>query len=162
MNRHTLIAGAIATLAALTFQQTAHAEPKYDKSLERGRYLLIVGGCNDCHTPGFAESGGKLEPKQWLTGSDVGFQGPWGVTYPSNLRTLVASLNEKEWLQRARTPMRPPMPSPSLMIMTDEDLKSVYRYIRQLGTAGTAAPDYVPPGQPVTTAVINFVPVRPL
>ena len=162
MNRQTLITGAVATLTALTFQHAAYAEPKHGKSLERGRYLLVVGGCNDCHTPGFAESGGKLEPKQWLTGSDVGFQGPWGVTYPGNLRTLVASLNEKEWLQHARNPMRPPMPSPSLMIMTDEDLKSIYRYIRHLGTAGTAAPDYVPPGQPVTTAVINFVPVKPL
>lgn len=92
----------------------------------------------------------------------MGFQGPWGVTYPSNLRTLAAALNEKEWLQRARTPMRPPMPSPSLMIMTDEDLTSIYRYIRHLGATGPAAPAYVPPGQPVTTAVIHFVPVNPL
>lgn len=129
--------------------------------LERGRYLLVVGGCNDCHTPGYAESGGKTPEAQWLTGSEVGFRGPWGTTYPGNLRLSAAVLTESEWLKQARLAMRPPMPSPSLAAMTDGDLKAVYRYIRSLGVAGKTAPDYVPPDQVVTTPYVDFVPRSP-
>lgn len=155
--RHSLIAMA---LTSLLVPMALQAAPQTTNEQERARFLLVVGGCNDCHSPGYAESGGKLDTAQWLMGSNVGFNGPWGTTYPGNLRTLVASISEQEWLQRARTPMRPPMPSPSLMIMSDDDLKAMYRFIQDLGTAGVQAPDYVPPGQPVTTAVINFVPVK--
>ena len=34
----------------------------------RGRYLIQVGGCNDCHTPAYPEKGGKVPEAQWLTG----------------------------------------------------------------------------------------------
>lgn len=131
-----------------------HAEP----SIEQGRYLVLVGGCNDCHTPGFAEAGGKLPQKDWLTGSPVGFQGPWGTTYPGNLRLSAQALDETHWLKLARSPLRPPMPSPSLAAMSDDDLRSIYRFIRGLGAAGSAAPVYVPPGQAVATPFIEFVP----
>ncbi len=151
----------ISCLLTLMINATpAQAASKQEKELARGRYLLVVGGCNDCHSPGYAESGGQMPSTQWLTGSGVGFQGPWGTTYPGNVRNLIANLNEQEWLVQARTPMRPPMPSPSLMAMTDADLTAIYRYVRTLGPAGNAAPEYVPPGQPAHTPVINFVPVQ--
>ena len=31
-------------------------------SAEWGRHVAIVGGCNDCHRAGYAESNGKLDP----------------------------------------------------------------------------------------------------
>ena len=65
------------------------------KELERGHYLLVVAGCNDCHTPGWPESGGKVKPEDWLTGSPVGFSGPWGTTYPANLRRVIGSMDEQ-------------------------------------------------------------------
>ncbi len=79
-------------------------------SIEHGRYLIVTGGCNDCHTPGYPESGGKTPQAEWLTGNAVGFQGPWGTTYPANLRLTVQKMSEAQWLARARQPMRPPMP----------------------------------------------------
>src|SRR5438309_1088916 len=33
--------------------------------VQAGRYLVIVGGCNDCHTPGFAATGGKIPETLW-------------------------------------------------------------------------------------------------
>ena len=135
-----------------------HAEPSAEPSVERGRYLVLVGGCNDCHTPGYPESGGKLPQKDWLTGSPVGFQGPWGTTYAGNLRLSAQALDETHWLKLARSPLRPPMPSPSLAAMSDDDLRSIYRFIRGLGAAGSAAPVYAPPGQAVATPFIEFVP----
>jgi hypothetical protein len=50
---------------------------------------------------------------------------------------------------------RPPMPWFALRDMTRDDLRAVYRYIRQLGPVGEPAPAYVPPGQPAKTPVIR-------
>ncbi len=37
-------------------------------SVARGLQVSIVGGCNDCHTAGYNESGGKIDPKTALKG----------------------------------------------------------------------------------------------
>lgn len=137
----------------------AAAGPNADAAtLARGRYVVTTSGCNDCHTAGYPESGGKVPEAGWLTGNPVGFNGPWGTTYPANLRLTVQSLSEDAWMARARSAMRPPMPWFSLRDMTDADLRAVYRYIRSLGASGVAAPAYVPPGGKVATPYIEFVP----
>jgi len=127
-------------------------------SVERGRYLVTVGGCNDCHTAGYAQTGGNTPESEWLTGSPVGFSGPWGTTYPANLRLTVQTMNESQWLEYARAERRPPMPWFNLTKMSDEDLKAMYHYIRSLGAKGDAAPQYMPPGQAINTPYIDFVP----
>ena len=99
-----------------------------------------------------------MPESEWLTGVAVGFQGPWGTTYPANLRLALQAMSEDEWLKRARSAMRPPMPWFNLAAMTDADLKAMYRYIRSLGPRGTPAPQYAAPGQTVTTPYIVFVP----
>lgn len=125
---------------------------------ERGRYLVGAAGCNDCHTPGYPESEGKIPHSQWLTGSAVGFQGPWGTSYPVNLRLYVQQLTEAQWLARVRKPMRPPMPWFNLRDMTDADLIAMYRFIRALGPTGEPAPAAAPPGKTVATPYFEFVP----
>jgi mono/diheme cytochrome c family protein len=129
-----------------------------DASVARGKYLVTIGGCNDCHTPGYPESGGTTPERDWLTGSPVGYQGPWGTTYASNLRMVIGSMNESEWIAHARKERLPPMPWFNLAKMTDQDLKAMYAYVRSLGSAGAAAPAYVAPGGKVTTPYIVFVP----
>lgn len=88
--------------------------PKQGKSAaaERGRYLVTLGGCNDCHSPKvFTPQGprpdekrllsghpadekmpevpaGLIGPKQWgaLTTNDLtAWVGPWGTSYAANL-----------------------------------------------------------------------------
>ncbi len=127
-------------------------------SIERGRYLVRTTGCNDCHTPGYAEAAGNLAESQWLTGLAVGFQGPWGVSYPANLRLTMRQLSEEQWLASARAPRLPPMPWFNLRDMSDDDLRAMYRFVRSLGEAGQPAPAAVPPGSKATTPVIVFVP----
>jgi len=151
---HLLIGGCVA--AAVT--SAAAGQPDDRTALERGRYIVSTSGCNDCHTAGYPESGGRVPEAEWLTGSTVGFNGPWGTTYPANLRLLAQKLSEQEWLARARTEMRPPMPWFSLRDMSDADLRAMYRYIRSLGAKGQPAPAYVPPGQKITTPYFEFVP----
>lgn len=116
-------------------------------SEERGRYVVEVGGCNDCHTEGFMEANGEVAEELWLTGSRLGFRGPWGTSYPPNLRLTVQRMSEDEWSEMTRTRIGlPPMPWPSLAAMTEEDRRAVYRYLRSLGAAGEPAPLPLSPG----------------
>lgn len=135
------------------------AGPNTDKAvIERGRVLTVIGGCHDCHTPGYAEAAGKVSQNEWLTGSAVGFQGPWGTSYPVNLRLKVQAMTEQEWLARVRQPMLPPMPWFNLRDSSDADLIAMYRYMRSLGASGQSAPAAAAPGVAVQTPYFEFVP----
>ena len=137
---------------------SVEAPPSPEPSAARGRYLVRIGGCNDCHTPGYGELAGHMPEAQWLTGSDVGFRGPWGTSFPSNLRLTVQHVDEEQWLAFARARRLPPMPWFSLDAMSDNDLRSIYRFIHSLGPTGAAAPTALPPGQQSVTSFIPFVP----
>jgi hypothetical protein len=107
---------------------------------------------------GYPQADGNIPVERWLTGSPVGFQGPWGTTYPANLRISLGTLNEEQWLQKARAPMRPPMPWVSLRDMSDNDLLAIYQFVRSLKPAGEAAPAYAGPDQAVNTPYYDFMP----
>ena len=158
--RSTLAVAAVAlTAAALpaAAQQAKAAATPQNAQVERGRYLVKVTGCNDCHTAGYAMAGGKVPEAQWLTGDKLGWQGPWGTTYAANLRLYIASLSEGGWVQTARNlKTRPPMPWFNLHDMSDQDLKAIYQYVLWLGPAGELAPTYVPPGREAKTPVVRF------
>ena len=116
--------------------------------VERGYYLVNITSCNDCHTEGYAESGGNVPVEQWLTGSSKGFSGPWGTTYGSNLRLFVDDLTQERWVETAKSfQTRPPMPWLSVNAMTEADLEAIYQFIRYLGPRGEPAPSYMPPQQ---------------
>jgi mono/diheme cytochrome c family protein len=116
--------------------------------IERGRYLAKIAGCNDCHTAGYPEAAGDIPEAEWLKGDRLGWRGPWGTTYASNLRLFIAGITEEQWLHLARNAkMRPPMPWFALRDMSDEDLIGLYRFMRHLGPAGEPAPAWVPPDQ---------------
>ncbi len=145
------------TQAAPPVNSAARSPAAATAQVERGRYLIVVGGCNDCHTPGYGSSGGKVAEQDWLVGDMLGFSGPWGTTYPTNLRQLVAQMTEAQWLVRSgQTQMRPPMPWVSLHGMTQDDLKAIYRYIAWLGPKGEPAPTYLPPGSSPKGPVVAF------
>lgn len=135
-------------------------------TVEAGRYLVKIGGCNDCHTPGYVEQlmmTGKQMPEQdWLLGGDVGFSGPWGVSYPANLRLSIQNMDEEQFVEISRAGQgRPPMPWPSLQAMSDKDLKAIYAYIKSLGPKGVTAPAALSPGVAPDRPHIPFVPVMP-
>ncbi|HNH89570.1 MAG TPA: c-type cytochrome, partial [Thiobacillaceae bacterium] len=149
MKPHRLTQAALSILFLAT--QVPALASDDTRAIERGKYLAKVSGCNDCHTPGYMPAEGKVPEKLWLTGSSLGFQGPWGTTYPANLRLYMDKMTEAQWLARARQPMRPPMPWFNLKEMSDKDLLALYRYVRSLGPAGEPAPLAAGPGQPVAT-----------
>ena len=158
------IAAMVSCLLALAnvspaLAQKAKSPPSSE--LERGRYVVRIGGCNDCHTPGYPEKAGAVPEAEWLVGVPVGFQGPWGTTYAANLRLAMNAMTEAQWMANARKPMKPPMPWFALRDMSDDDLRAVYRFVKSLGPAGNPAPTFVPPGGTVATPFVVFVPQPP-
>jgi mono/diheme cytochrome c family protein len=143
-----LVVGSLAAAIAAeeTVSEPAQSHASAAELNDRGRYLVKITGCNDCHTPGYAEAAGNVPEKDWLIGDKIGWRGPWGTTYSSNLRLYFQDLAEDQWVTVARTTQfRPPMPWFALRDMTEQDLRAIYRFIRSLGPAGEPAPDYVPP-----------------
>ncbi len=138
--------------ASTGMTQTADTE-----TVDRGKYLVLIAGCNDCHTSGYAPSGGITPEAQWLLGDTLGNRGPWGTTYPANLREYVSEITEDEWVAKAeilRT--RPPMPWWALNAMTQDDLRAVYRYIKSLDPINKEMPSYVPPMEIPKTPYIQW------
>jgi mono/diheme cytochrome c family protein len=99
--------------------------------IERGRYLVNVAGCADCHTPHKLGAHGpepdrsrhlaghpedaqlppppKLPPGPWIaaTVGDTAWAGPWGVSYSANLtpdqNTGLGIWTEAMFIQALRT-----------------------------------------------------------
>jgi mono/diheme cytochrome c family protein len=131
-------------------------------TIERGRYLVVIAGCNDCHTPGYLATEGQTPEDLWLTGDTFGWRGPWGTTYGANLRMVLQGLSEDQWVTLAKNlKARPTMPWFALNQWKEEDLRAIYQYIRHLGPGGGPAPAYVPPDQEPDPPYAIFPPPPP-
>jgi len=114
--------------------------------IEAGRYLARIGACHDCHTPGYDQHGFDVPEESLLAGSPVGWRGPWGTTYPSNLRIFASETPRDVWLTVCRErSTRPPMPWVNLHAMSDEDLLAIHSYLVHLGPVGERMPEYCAP-----------------
>jgi mono/diheme cytochrome c family protein len=162
MKKLSVVAGSVVmALSAACVLAAGEIKPagKADaKQVERGRYLAIIGGCNDCHTAGFAPRGGDVPEREWLTGDGtLGWRGPWGTTYPTNLRLNLSKMTEAQWVGYAKAfKARPPMPWFNVNKWTESDLRAFYQYVRHLGPAGQPAPQALPPGAEPKTPVFAF------
>ena len=172
MNKYALLSGLAAALTLCGCQQApsvANASPASPlpapshaptdaELLARGEYLVRTTGCNDCHTPDYGPRQGEVPKTEWLVGSGLGFKGPWGTTYPTNLRLSLARMDETQWLDySAKLKTRPIMPDFALRAMTAEDRRAIYRFVRSLGAGGQPAPAYVPPGQTAPAPYFELV-----
>ena len=152
MKRLTFAIAAAALAAPVLAQQ----------DLARGRYVAIIGGCNDCHTAGFPQKNGQIPEAEWLLGNPVGFRGPWGTSYPTNLRVSLSKMTEAQWVDYAKKlQARPPMPWFNLNKMADADLRAFYHFVKSLGAPGKPAPDALPPDAEPKTPFVVFVPQAP-
>lgn len=137
-----------ATEATTAVPAAAVAMPSDADLLARGNYLVRIAACNDCHTPGYAETAGAIPQAQWLVGTPLGWHGPWGTTFPANLRLKLQEMYEAAWMKYSgELHTRPPMPDFAVRTVSEDDRRGIYRFIRSLGPAGQPAPAYLPPGQ---------------
>ena len=153
-----------AVIAPQTAPQPAPRQPSVSAASpeEAGRYIVRTSGCNDCHTPGFMVMGEKVPESQWLIGNPIGFRGPWGTTYPQNLRRFIQPFTDEQFVEVVRKRHdRPPMSWSQLHAMSDQDLKAIYAYLKRLGAThgvGQPATDWVPPDREPRSPFILMVP----
>ncbi|HET9392450.1 MAG TPA: hypothetical protein VFO29_02835 [Candidatus Rubrimentiphilum sp.] len=149
----------LALAAALAILMAPLARAGVDPLVARGKYLVGFGSCNDCHTPGWRESDGRIPVSQWMTGSKIGYRGPWGTSYAANVRIEFSQISEKDWLFMVRTRAgRWPMVWHDLRMLRTTDQQAIYRFVRSLGARGKRAPADVPPGREPSTPYVWVVP----
>ncbi len=147
--------------------QTAVAAADTVASAEHGAYLVTIMGCNDCHTPGTLY--GAPDFTRSLSGSELGWYGPWGTSYPRNLtpdpETGIASWSEDDIVRALRTgrrpdgtELRPPMPWPNYAVLKERDIRSIAMYLKALPPIHHKNLDALPPGQKATGSFITMPP----
>jgi len=131
--------------------------------LARGKYLVTIAGCNDCHTPGTLY--GAPDMTRMLSGSELGWSGPWGTTYAANLTpdpsTGLGNYTEDDLVTAFRTghkkdgaPVLPPMPWPNYAQFTDEDAYAVAAFLKSIPPVVHAVPKNLPPKAKAPTALV--------
>ena len=137
-----------------------------EQQLARGRYLANVVGCNDCHTPGTFY--GAPDTTRLFSGSELGWKGPWGVSFASNLTpdsTGIGSWTEDQIVTALRegrrpdgSPLLPPMPWPSFAHLTDEDAHAIAAYLKSIPAVHHPNVATVPPDKKYAGAYLEFPP----
>lgn len=103
----------------------------------------------------------------WLwtaAATNTAFAGPWGVSYAANLtpdqNTGLGIWREEDFVKAIRLgkhfgvsrEILPPMPWAAFRNLNDEDLKSIYAFLRTIPPVSNLVPDPVPPA-PAAVAV---------
>jgi mono/diheme cytochrome c family protein len=162
--RHIAQWSATAVMAAtivLAAAQSTAQQPPANVQVERGRYLVRVTGCHDCHSP--KVQGMTPDLDRALSGRPgttalptatkeevhasldlTAWTGPWGYSVASNLTPdpdtgIGKRYTEATFIGTMRTakkpngtPIMPPMPSEVYQNMTDDDLKAIFAYLRTI------------------------------
>lgn len=146
---------------------TGGAAAKADDSVARGKYLVAVMGCGDCHTPGVFL--GKPDFAHALSGSDVGFEVPglgihWGPNLTSDPETGLGKWTEQEIITaftRGITPdgtrLIPTMPYNDFAQLTQQDQHAVAVFLQSLPPIRHAVPAPTKPGKAAKAPFMTVV-----
>ena len=158
---------AAASLLAASVVVSAHAA-RADAQTDRGKYLVTIMGCTDCHTPGSFL--GHPDMTKFLGGSDVGFAIPGlGVFVGRNLtpdkETGIGSWTTQQLVTAFTTGVRPVgrilapiMPYEDFKSLTKSDALAIAAYLKSLPPVKHAVPGPFGPNETPTTFVMTVVP----
>lgn len=161
--RSALTAGAVVAMLAGSLDAAAA-----NSETERGKYLVTLGGCSDCHTPG--NFLGHPDMKRFLGGSDVGFAIPGhGVFVGRNLtpdpETGLGKWTNAQIVTALTTGVRPDgrilapiMPWRDFAHLTKSDAKAIAAYLKSLPPVKHAVPGPFGPSETPTVFVMTVVP----
>jgi uncharacterized protein YjiS (DUF1127 family) len=139
-----------------------------DAQTARGQYLVTLGGCTDCHTPGYFF--GKPDMARFLGGSEVGFEIPGlGVFHGPNLtpdqETGLGKWSAEEIGKAITAGQRPDgrvlapiMPWHAFAKLTGEDVRAVVAFLRSLPPVKNKVPGPFGPSEKPTSFVMKVVP----
>jgi mono/diheme cytochrome c family protein len=139
-----------------------------DSQVTRGKYLVSINGCTDCHTPGHFL--GKEDATKYLGGSDVGFGIPGlGVFVGPNL-TPDKATGLGNWttaqivaaLTTGKTPegriLAPSMPWREYANLTAADAQAIAAYLKSLPPVQHQVAGPFGPTQAPTVFVMSVLP----
>jgi hypothetical protein len=109
--------------------------PDISTPVKRGDYLVTIGGCRDCHTP--QKQGQRIMALDLAGGFPI--EGPWGFVASANITQSPSGIpyyDEKLFIDVMRTgwvkarELKPIMPWWNFRGLTDEDLSSIFAYLK--------------------------------
>ena len=162
--RITRLAAAGVALAAL-FAAPATAD---EGQIARGKYLVTIAGCNDCHTPGYFL--GKPDMDRYLGGSDVAFEMPGlGVFLGRNItpdkQTGIGNWSTADIVKALTTGERPDgrmlapiMPYHAFAQLTGDDVHAIAAFLQSIPPVSHKVPGPFGPGEKVTTLMYRILP----
>lgn len=168
IQRKLRVAAMAAALASLLSASAAAGSP----AVERGKYLVNLAGCNDCHTPGYFL--GKPDMGRYLGGSDVGFELPGlGVFHGPNLtpdkETGLGGWTDAQIVAALQTGKRPDgrelapiMPWHAFAKLTRQDVDAIVAFLRSIPAVKNKVPGPFGPSETPTGFVMKVVaPAKP-
>jgi mono/diheme cytochrome c family protein len=159
---------ASALLALLASGAVSLTGAAADPQTERGKYLVSLGGCNDCHTPGVFL--GKPDFSRTLGGSEVGFELPGLGTFHGPNLTPDKETGLGNWtaeeivtaITKGERPdgreLAPIMPWKSFAVLTKDDALAIVAYLRSLPPVKNKVPGPFGPSETPTSFVMKVVP----
>jgi mono/diheme cytochrome c family protein len=157
--RYSLAFVALASLAAPAVA---------DDRVDRGKYLVGISGCSDCHTPGGLL--GNPDSARTLGGSDVGFGIPGvGVFIGPNLtpdkETGLGKWTNDQIIKAMTTGITPDgrvlsgvMPWQALSRLTSSDAQAIVAYLQSLPPVKNAVPGPLGPKDKPSMFVSVIIP----
>jgi mono/diheme cytochrome c family protein len=154
-------------LAAVAIFCAAAASAE-ESQVERGKYLVTIASCNDCHTPGYFL--GKPDFSRTLAGSEVGFTIPGlGAFVGRNLtpdkETGLGNWTDDQIISAITAGIRPDgrrlapiMPWQGLSHLSSDDAHAIVAYLRSLPPVKNAVPGPFGPKEVPTTLVFTIIP----
>jgi mono/diheme cytochrome c family protein len=139
-----------------------------DPQIERGKYLVLIGGCSDCHTPG--NFLGHPDMTRFLGGSDVGFGIPGlgvfvGPNLTSDKQTGLGNWTAEQIVTAITTGERPDhrilapsMPWRGLSHLTSSDALAIATFLKSLPPVSNKVPGPFGPNEEPTVFVMSVEP----
>jgi mono/diheme cytochrome c family protein len=164
MKKFVFVVAATAIAAAAT--QLPHA--RAESTIDRGKYLVTFGGCNDCHTPGYFF--GKPDMAKYLGGSEVAFEIPGLGAFAGSNITPDKETGIGNWtveqiitaLQQGQRPdgraLAPIMPYHAFAYLSKDDALAIAAFLQSIPPVKNAVAGPFAPGEKVTTFVMRILP----
>ena len=158
----------LAFVTASAIALPAFAAMADDSQITRGKYLVALGGCNDCHTPGYFF--GNPDMSRFLGGSDVGFEIPGeGVFVGPNItpdkKTGIGSWTPEQIVKAIQAGERPDgriltpiMPWRAFATLTADDAMAIAAFLQSLKPVSNQTPGPFKPAEKVSTFMFRIVP----
>ena|SRR4249919_790106 len=159
----------LASVAAMVSSVAATAQSPNTQEIARGKILVGIALCTDCHTPGYFF--GKPDTERYLGGSEVGFEIPGlGVFHGPNLtpdkETGLGSWTREQIMTAFRTGKRPDgrMLAPIMpweafgANLTDGDANAIVSYLQSLKPVRNKVPGPFGSNETPTSFVFKVLP----